>query len=170
MKDIRFDLEGNPIILYITSIGYESGPKNDPRTWTTAHWNGKQWDIRPVTTSDNNYDMGSLFVEKDGTWRIIAPTETGPQLYNSGGEMAIWTSEDNGITWNQIKQITHNSKRNHNYARAVVNANPDFYALWADGHGRKPSESNLYFSNREGDVFALPRKMSGSFEEPLLVK
>ena len=170
LKDIRFDQEGRPVILYITSKGYESGPKNDPRTWTIAHWTGKRWDIQPVTTSDNNYDMGSLFIEKDSTWCIIAPTETGPQPYNPGGEMAIWVSKDKGITWKRLKQITHTSKRNHNYARASVGAHPDFYALWADGHGREPSESHLYFCNQAGDVYALPRRMSDSFEKPEIVK
>ena len=83
--------------------------------------------------------------------------------------MAIWTSEDKGLTWKQLRQITHKSKRNHNYARASVGAHPDFYVLWADGHGREPSESNLYFSNQAGDVFALPRRMSDSYEKPALV-
>ena len=170
LKDIRFDREGRPIILYITSKGFEAGPGNGPRTWTTARWTGERWDIQPVTTSDNNYDMGSLFIEKDGTWRIIAPTETGPQPYNPGGEMAIWVSENNGKTWTQQRQITANSKRNHTYARAAANAHPGFYALWADGHGRKPSESNLYFCNRAGDVFGLPRQMSAPFEKPKLVE
>lgn len=170
LKDIRFDKNGRPIILYITSKGYEAGPKNDPRTWTTACWTGKRWDIRPVTTSDNNYDMGSLYIEKDGTWCIIGPTETGPQPFNPGGEMAIWVTKDKGNTWKQFKQITHKSERNHTYARAPVDAHNDFYALWADGHGRKPSESNLYFCNRVGDVYVLPRQMSDSFEKPELVE
>ncbi len=170
LKDIRFDQDGRPIILYITSNGYESGPKNDPRTWTIAHWTGKQWDIQPVTTSDNNYDMGSLFMENDGSWCIIAPTETGPQPYNPGGEMAIWESKDKGKTWNRLQKITHTSNHNHNYARASVYSHPEFYALWADGHGREPSESTLYFCNRVGDVFALPRQMSDLFEKPSLVE
>ncbi|MCD4770415.1 MAG: BNR repeat-containing protein [Bacteroidales bacterium] len=170
LKDIRFDQDGRPVILYITSKGYESGPKNDPRTWTIAYWTGKQWDIQPVTTSDNNYDMGSLFIGKDGTWSIIAPTGTGPQPYNPGGEMAVWESKDKGMTWKQLRQITRASRHNHNYARASVFAHPDFYALWADGHGREPSESNLYFCNRAGDVYALPRRMSDSFEKPELVE
>lgn len=170
LKDIRFDKDDRPVVLYITSRGYEAGPKNDPRTWTTARWTGEEWDIRPVTTSDNNYDMGSLYIEKDGSWRIIGPTETGPQPYNPGGEMAVWTSRDKGKTWKRIKQITHKSERNHTYARAPVNAHPDFYAFWADGHGREPSRSNLYFCNREGDVYILPRQMSGAFEKPRLVE
>ena len=166
LKDIRFDAKGRPIILYITSKGYEAGPENAPRTWTTAHWTGERWDIHPVTTSDNNYDMGSLYVEEDGAWRIIAPTETGPQPYNPGGEMAVWTSRDNGTTWTRVRQITRGSTRNHTYARAPVDAAVGFYALWADGHGRKPSESDLYFCTRAGDVYALPRRMSGPYEKP----
>jgi len=105
LKDIRFDKDRRPIILYITSKGFESGPENDPRTWTTAYWTGKQWDIQTITTSDNNYDMGSLFIGEDDSWRIIAPTETGPQPYNPGGEMVIWESKDKGLTWHRIRKL-----------------------------------------------------------------
>ena len=170
LKDIRYDSAGRPVILYITSKGYQSGPANDPRTWTTARWTGKAWDIRPVTTSDNNYDMGSLYLEGGGTWRIIGPTETGPQPYNPGGEMAMWTSTDRGATWRKVRQLTRNSPRNHTYARRPVNAHPDFYALWADGHGRKPSLSTLYFCDRAGTVRVLPRKMTTETATPALLK
>ena len=170
LKDIRYDQNGNPVILFITSKGYQSGPKNDPRTWTTARWTGKKWEIRSAFTSDNNYDMGSLYLEKDGTWRIIGPTQTGPQPYNPGGEMAMWESKDRGQRWKKIKQLTKNSPRNHTYARQPVNAHPDFYALWADGHGRKPSQSNLYFSDQAGNVFLLPREMKAEFETPVQLK
>jgi len=37
MKDITYDQEDRPVILYLTSKGYEAGPKNNPRTWHTAH-------------------------------------------------------------------------------------------------------------------------------------
>jgi hypothetical protein len=157
-------------VLVIISKGYESGPKNDPRTWTTCRWTGKTWEILPAATSDSNYDMGSLYLEEDGTWRIIAPTETGPQPYNPGGEVAMWTSRDRGKTWNKVKQLTRNSERNHTYVRRPVNAHPGFYAIWADGHGRKPSASWLYFCDKEGTVRRLPREMKEEFEEPEVVK
>ena len=166
LKDIRFDAQGHPVILYITSRGYQSGPKNDPRTWTTARWNGKTWIIRPVTTSDNNYDMGSLYIEQDGSWRIIAPTETGPQQYNPGGEIAMWISNDLGKTWTKTADLTSNSTRNHTYARKPVNAHNDFYAIWADGNARKPSQSTLYFCNKEGTVHILPKEMNHGFAKP----
>ncbi|MBN2131637.1 MAG: BNR-4 repeat-containing protein, partial [Sedimentisphaerales bacterium] len=166
LKDIRFDEHGLPVILYITSKGFESGPKNDPRTWTTARWTGEQWEIRPVTTSDNNYDMGSLYIEDDGTWRIVGPTQTGPQPYNPGGEMAQWASRDRGATWRKVKELTHDSAFNHTYARHPVNVHDEFYALWADGHGRQPSESSIYFCNKAGDVYRLPHQMAGEFARP----
>ena len=167
MKDINFDAEGRPILLYLTSGGCESGPANDPRIWETARWTGSEWEIRGSIRSDNNYDMGSLYVEADGLWRIIAPTETGPQPYNPGGEVAMWTSDDQGATWKKVKQLTHDSQYNHTYCRRPVNAHPDFYAFWADGHGRKPSESRLYFTDREGDhVWRLPPKMTGETAKP----
>lgn len=166
LKDIRFDKDQRPVILFITSKGYESGPKNDPRTWTTARWTGAEWRICPAFTSDNNYDMGSLYLEEDGTWRIIGPTQPGPQPYNPGGEMAMWVSKDSGRTWKMVRQLTANSPYNHTYARRPLNAQPDFYAFWADGHGREPSQSSLYFCDKQGNVRVLPREMTGDFAEP----
>ena len=45
-------------------------------------------------------------------------------------------------------------------------AHPDFYVLWADGHGRQPSPSRLYFCDRDGNVFRLPTRMEGEFAKP----
>ncbi|MHC4727427.1 MAG: BNR-4 repeat-containing protein [Planctomycetota bacterium] len=170
LKDIRLDKKGMPVILFITSKGYESGPKNNPRTWTTARWTGRIWQIRKAFTSDNNYDMGSLYIEANGTWRIIGPTQTGPQPYNPGGEMAMWISKNQGKSWKKTKQLTKDSPFNHTYARHPVDAHPDFYALWADGHGRMPSQSSLYFCDRDGNVRLLPRKMNQEFLKPKLLK
>ena len=166
LKDIRYDSHERPVILYLTSQGYQSGPANDPRTWTTARWTGRAWDIRPAMKSDNNYDMGSLWIGDKGEWRLIGPTETGPQPYNPGGEIALWTSLDQGKTWLKTRQLTYGSQRNHTYVRRPVNAQPDFYALWADGHGRQPSMSKLYFCDQQGRVRCLPRKMDAQFATP----
>jgi hypothetical protein len=167
--DIRYDADDRPIILYLTSKGYESGPKNDPRTWTTARWTGTAWEIRPVTTSDNNYDFGSLWFDEDGTWRIVGATETGPQEYNTGGEIAMWISRDRGATWTKQRQLTSGSPRNHTFVRRPLDAHPDFFALWADGNARKYSESRLYFCDRDGNVRVLPRAMSSDFASPELL-
>lgn len=167
LVDLNYDAEGRPIILYVTAKGFESGPQNDPRTWTTARWTGTVWEIRPAMSSTSNYDVGSFYVEAEGTWRIIGPTQAGPQPYNPGGEMVCWTSDDQGKTWTKLRQLTDNSPYNHTYARRPVNAHPDFYAFWADGHGRRPSESRLYFCNKTGEkVFRLPTLMKGEFERP----
>jgi hypothetical protein len=167
LKDLDFDAQGRPVILFLTSKGYESGPKNGPRTWRTARWTGKDWEFRTLTTSLNNYDHGSLYIEPGGTWRVIAPTEPGPQRYNPGGEVVLWTSGDRGGTWTKAKQLTHDSPRNHTYVRRPLNAHPDFYALWADGNAREPSESFLYFTNQNGDhVWRLPSKMDGDSARP----
>jgi hypothetical protein len=166
LKDIRLDDQNRPVILYVVSKGYESGPENGPRTWTTARWTGSEWVVNPVTESDSNYDTGSLYLEPNGVWRIVAPTEPGPQPYNPGGEMAMWISRDSGSSWKKESDLTRNSPRNHTYARSPVNVHPDFYALWADGHCREPSRSLLYFCNRDGDVCRLPERMDADFQEP----
>lgn len=168
-KDLQFDA-GHPVALYLTSKGFESGPKNDPRTWCTARWTGKEWDYRPITTSDHNYDYGSLYIEGD-TWRVLGAMDGGPQAYATGGEMAIWETSDKGATWKKSNVLTRGSARNHTYPRRPLNAHPDFYALWADGDAFQPSESSLYFTNRACDrVWRLPTAMTGSSAKPELLK
>ncbi len=167
MKDILFDPENRPMIVYIVGKGYESGPENGPRVWKLARWTGKEWTISDITTSDSNYDMGSLYLEDDGL-RLIAPTQQGPQPFNPGGEMAMWESKD-GAAWTMTKQLTAGSDYNHTYARRPVNAASDFYAFWADGHARQVSDSRLYFCDRNGKVYRFPVSMKADTARPLEV-
>jgi hypothetical protein len=170
IKDINFDESHRPVILFLTSKGYESGPKSGPQVWRTARWTGDVWDIREITLSDNNYDFGSIYMESNGVWRIIGATEPGPQKYNAGGEIAMWTSVDQGKIWTMVKQLTHDSKYNHTYPRRPVNADPDFYALWADGNARQLSPSQLYFTDRDGNhVWRLPTQMTTPTAKPEVV-
>ncbi|MBM3497943.1 MAG: hypothetical protein FJX74_04655 [Armatimonadetes bacterium] len=166
LMDLVYDAEGRPIILYITSRGYESGPANMPRTWTTARWTGAEWEYGGSIVSDSNYDAGALYIEGERQWRIIGPTESGPQPYNPGGEIAMWLSADLGRSWTLEKQLTHDSPYNHTYVRRPVNAHPGFYGFWADGHARQPSDSRLYFCTRAGEVYRLPPQMDGDFARP----
>ncbi len=171
MMDMDFDADGRPVILYLTSRGSESGPKNDPRTWTVARWTGRDWLIHPVTTSDNNYDMGSIATGPGGELRIIGPTGPGPQTYNCGGDMALWTSRDRGATWKRDRIVASGGQYNHSYARKPLGAHPDFFAFWADGNGREPSPSHLYFCDRTGKkVFRLPDTMTRDREKPERIK
>jgi hypothetical protein len=169
INDVAYDMQGHPIILYVTSKGPDPGPNQGPHTWSTAYWTGKMWEINAVTTSDHNYDMGSLYIESQNSWKIIGPTERGPQPYGTGGEVAVWVSNNQGKTWQKQANLTPNSAFNHSYVRRPLNVHPDFYAFWADGHARQPSESSLYFSNQKGDVFRLPRRMKNEFETPIRV-
>jgi hypothetical protein len=167
IKDTRFDSQGRPIILFVLSKGYESGPENGPREWRIAQWTGAAWtNTFTGIVSDNNYDTGSLYVESDTRWTIIGPTRTGPQAYNPGGEIALWRTEDAGLTWRHVREMTSRSALNHTYVRRPVNAHPAFYGFWADGHGRQPSESRLYFCDQAGTVFMLPQAMTGEFAVP----
>ena len=176
MKDLNYDAAGRPVILYLTSTGAQPGPGNGPQQWQTAQWTGAEWLFRPVTTSDHNYDHGSLYIEADaagtgdGLWRIIAPTAPGPQPFGTGGEMQLWTSSDRGGTWQKTADLTSGSTQNHTYARRPLNAHADFYALWADGNAREPSESSLYFCNQTGNVWRLPRTMTDEVQSPEQVR
>ncbi|MBN7813485.1 BNR-4 repeat-containing protein [Algoriphagus sp. H41] len=169
INDLAFDQAGRPVILYVTSKGYEAGPANGPRTWNTARFTGSDWEILPVTDSDNNYDMGSLYMAPNGEWRIVGPTSPGPQAYNTGGEMVLWISKNQGKTW-KSKPMTSNSEFNHSYARRPVQVHDEFYAFWADGNGREKSFSRLYFSDKKGNVYLLPTQMDSDFAKPMRVK
>jgi hypothetical protein len=66
-----------------------------------------------------------------------------------------------------VKQLTRDSEYNHTYVRRPVNAHPDFYALWADGHARQQSDSRLYFTDRDGThVWRLPVQFDGDTAKP----
>ncbi|MES1213818.1 MAG: BNR-4 repeat-containing protein [Singulisphaera sp.] len=167
LKQLLFDAEGRPVITYLTSRGYAPGPENGPRMWHVARWTGEGWAINDLFTSDHNYDFGSLEIGAAGHWRIIAPTEPGAQPYCTGGDMVLWTSDDAGRTWKQEKQLTRDTKRNHSFARRPLAAQPDFYALWADGDAHRESGSALYFTDRKAShVWRLPERMTEEFARP----
>lgn len=159
--DLNFDRHGHPILLYIVSRDARPGPATTPRQWTVAHWDGSAWQTHRVTSSDHNYDMGSLYVDGD-TWRIIGPTAPGPQPHAVGGEMVLWTSRDQGKTWTAQWALTRDSTFNHSYARRPLHACDPFYVFWADGDPRQLSRSKLYFADSTGrDVYEMPTHMNG---------
>jgi hypothetical protein len=172
LNSITLDRDGNPVILVVTSSSHRPGPEGAPRTWEVLHHKEGSWRVHSVTASTHNYDTGPICVEADGTWRIMGPTESGPQRWGGGGEIAVWTSGDEGETWSKVRQVTSNSPRNNSYVRKVMHAPPDspFAVLWADGHADTLSVSRLYFADREGHtVRRLPYDMEGDFAKPEIV-
>jgi hypothetical protein len=171
MKDIDFDTAGNPILLFLTvsdadEQGHLSGPHPGGRVLHTARWTGREWQIRDMITTDHNYDHGELWVESDGTWRVTGVFLDGPQHYGTGGEVGVWTSRDQGGSWQLFQQLTRNSQFNHTYVRYPVNARDDFFAFWADGNAFAPSASRLYFATKQGDVYRMPVRFAGDFAAP----
>lgn len=162
--DLAFDRRGNPALLYITSRAGEPGPKGDLREWTIAHWTGLKWELRVITTSDHNYDMGSLYIDFQ-VWRVTGPTGIGPQRWGTGGEIETWISRDEGITWNKERSLTADSTCNHSYVRRPHNHHPNFAAFWADGDPTCLTRSHLYFANAEGTrVWRLPYEMGDALQ------
>ncbi|MCB9881941.1 MAG: BNR-4 repeat-containing protein [Planctomycetes bacterium] len=164
LKDLAYDEAGHPAVLIVTSRGFASGPENAPRTWRIVHWTGTQWTTRDVTTSDNNYDMGSLY-RVDGRWNVIAPTGIGPQPYNPGGEVFLWRETEDGTFTGS--PLTTASAYNHTYVRRPRPWHPGFQAFWADGHGRRRSDSRLFFlDGRSMQVRVLPDHMQEDWAIP----
>ena len=103
-------------------------------------------------------------------WRILGPTEPGPQDWGTGGEVALWESRDQGESWERVKILTSNSELNHAYVRRPLNAHREFYAFWADGNPDQFSPSRLYFTDRDAtQVWQLPYRMTSEFERPFVV-
>mgnify|MGYP000232477517 CR=1 FL=1 len=169
LKDMAFDNNGNPVCLYITSEGHEPGPVSAPYEWRVTFWTGEKWVTNIVTTSDHNYDMGSIYIMENDIWKIVGPTEDGPQKYGVGGEIAIWVSDDCGRTWSKEKTITENSELNHSYVRRPLQPKAPFSFFWANGNPKVISKSELFFGDFEGNVYRLPYNMDQEWEKPLKV-
>jgi hypothetical protein len=170
LKDLNYDEQGRPAIVYLTSSGFESGPKGGPRRLQMARWTGSRWRYSTIGETDHNYDHGSLYFEGGKRWRVLAPTGAGPQPFGTGGEVEEWISRDDGKSWKRTKALTHGSRYNHTYVRRPLNAHPDFYAIWADGDAFRESESRVYFANRKGEVFRLPTLMADETARPERVR
>ncbi len=170
LKEVQFDDAGRPLIVFLTSRGFSPGPANAPYTWRLARWNGEVWRINDITTSDHNYDFGALYLDDPASWQLIAPTDPGAQPYGTGGQMVVWTSRDEGKTWQRTKTLTHDELFNHSYARRPLNFHSEFAALWGSGNARKPSESALYFTDRAAThVWRLPVEMEDAAAKPEMV-
>jgi hypothetical protein len=169
LKDMGFDHQGFPVLLYVTSRGHEPGPPNDPRHFRITRWDGQGWQTSTVCTTDHNYDMGSLYLGKDG-WSVRVPSLPGPQPHQGGGELMTLESHDRGQTWTTTKQITRDSTRNHNYARRPIGAKDPFYVFWADGDPTQLGPSFLYFADSAGErVWRLPQQMDSEWAAPELL-
>lgn len=179
LKDMAFDVDGHPVLLYVTSHGHEPGPPNGPRHFRLIRWDGETWSESAICTTDHNYDMGSLGLgtmqpgnadSRNETWQAWLPSGPGPQSDHGGGEMRVWQSTDRGKTWLMKQKVTQASPRNHNYARRPMQARDPFFVFWADGDPTELSPSHLYFSDSSGKkVWRLPYSMSGDQASPVLV-
>lgn len=156
LMDIVFDNNDNPVILYNISKKYLPDRNQSERYLKVAFYKDGKWEFVNITYTDHNYNMGTLYADEN-KWIVAVPTFQGPQMYSAGGEIELWVSTDNGLTWNSEKLLTRNSPLNHNYVRRVVNAEDDFSFIWSSGSGLEASESRLYYSDINGDrVIMMP--------------
>ena len=165
LKDMVFDSNGRPICLYIRSNGHKPGPVSQPYEWCITKWNGFKWTTHSITTSDHNYDMGSLLFFKEDLY-LIAPTAIGPQKWGVGGELQVWKSDDLGDHWIKEKDLTHKSRMNHSYVRKSENFKAPFIYFWANGDAHQFSKSELFFGNLNGEIWKLPYSMEKEYELP----
>jgi len=165
LNDVTTDADGNPAVVYVTSDGFEPGPKNDPRHWEVARWDGTEWRIHEIADTDHNYDSGSVY-HREGDWYVLGPTGDGPQPYYTGGEMAVWRSTDDCRAWERTHTFPAQDGYNANYARRPWQAVAPFEAFWTDADAAEPSPSRLYFGSLDGEYYRLPHDMDGETAEP----
>ncbi len=165
LKDMVFDSNGRPICLYIRSNGHKPGPASQPYEWCITKWNGSKWTTRSITTSDHNYDMGSLLFFREDLY-LVAPTAIGPQKWGVGGELQVWKSDDLGDHWIKERDLTHKSVMNHSYVRKSENFKAPFIFFWANGDAHQFSKSELFFGNLNGEIWKLPYSMEKEYELP----
>ena len=165
LKDMVFDSNGRPICLYIRSNGHKPGPVSQPYEWCITKWNGSKWTTHSITTSDHNYDMGSLLFFNEDLY-LVAPTAIGPQKWGVGGELQVWKSDDLGNHWIKERDLTHKSIMNHSYVRKSENFKAPFIFFWANGDAHQFSKSELFFGNLNGEIWKLPYSMEKEYELP----
>ena len=175
IKSMDFDAAGNPVVMYLTVSdatggGHNAGPQPGGRTVHTAYWDGAQWLINDMLTTNSNYDHGELWIDAAGNWNVLGAFLDGPQVWGTGGQIGLWQSDDQGATWDFIRQLSFDENYNSTYPRLVTDADDEFFALWADGDAYDPSDSRLYFMNAEGTmVYRMPTTITGDFAAPELV-
>ena len=170
IKDLNFDGDGRPVILYLISDNHLTGPDGGIREWFSLHWNGMEWEQTKITESTHCYDSGSLWVTNDDgveTWTILAPTGDGPQYWGAGGEVEEFVSTDRGKTWTKTRALTSGSALNQTYVRRPFGADERFWAYWADGNPNAFSRCNLYFCTRAGQVYRMPYDMTEEWQAPI---
>jgi hypothetical protein len=167
LKDLDFGPRGRPVALFMLTHIREKGPRPRSRVWNTGRWTGGEWEVTGPVRSDSDDDHGCFHVDKL-IWRLIAPTIRAPLESRPGGEMVMWTSEDYGRSWQPLP-LTRESQFNHNNARCPIDAQPDFFAYWSDGHSHRPNLSTLYFADINGNVFRMPVEMDSDAAKPELV-
>lgn len=162
LKDLNYDSEGNPVLVYLTSGGSEPGPESGPYDLMMARWDGNDWVFSEIGKADHNYDNAALFTE-GGEWTLVYQGIHSPYPYAVGGEITLKRSADKGVTWGVAERVTSGSTRNNGYVRRSAGGRAPFNYLWADGDPHAFSESAIWFGDLEGNTWKLPRQMEEDF-------
>lgn len=159
IKDVQFDQRGRPVLLYLTSHSAMPTVDSGLHDWWLARFDGKAWSHHRVTRSGHNYDHGSLLLVAEDDWRLLAPTDPGPQSPATGGTMVMHRSADGGRTWKRDRAVFEDPDRCHTYARRPLNAHADLSWVWAAADAHRPGPVTLFAADARGQVLELPWTM-----------
>lgn len=88
--------------------------------------------VGAIDAADQPTIVHDIQLDSSGHPVVVMVTSTdhrpGPQRGGTGGEVAVWTSQDRGRTWTKTRDVPHYSPQNHRYVRRPVDAAEEFYA------------------------------------------
>jgi len=112
-----------------------------------ARWNGKQWDISDITTTDSMWDMGQAILPGRGaTIDVYLIADGSVTTFGRwGGDLQHWRSNDHGETWTKVRDVITFAKtgRLFNCPLEVVNAHPDgkfVFCTWTTDKGYRSDD------------------------------
>ena len=96
IKDVNFDADGRPVVLFLTSKGISPARKTAPANGRPRAGPGTRWIDPPV------HDLGPQLRPRLALHRARRPLardrpdRARPQPFGTGGDMVMWTSPDQG--------------------------------------------------------------------------
>ena len=140
-------------------------------TYKYARWDGSQWVVSDITTTDSMWDMGqAIFPHVDGQVDVYliaggSVTAAGERTTygRTGGDLQHWHSSDNGKTWAKVKDVIAFTKtgRLFNCPLEVVNADPEgklVFSTWTTDMGYRGDDFR-HFVYLYGDSGFCTRKV-----------
>ncbi len=162
LKQVQFDAEGHPVIVFLTSGGWAPGPANGPHTWRLANGTAKRGELAtspPRTTTTTSVRCISTIRPRGNS----SPHRSGTAALWHRRAMVVWSSRDAGQTWQRAKTLTHDEQVQPHLCPPAARFPPRFRR--PVGIGRRPATLGVapvfHRSRRHPRMAVCPMEMEG---------